>query len=492
MTPGAVSRRRALRAAGAAGVLALAGCAGDGGDGDDDGGTEPAGDGGSTDREESDAITVGVLQDVTAANGPEFAHQGLAGLLSGLAYKDGQATPEQLGDGPTEPEPAGVMEELVGETIRYTVGDVGAAGDVEFEFLIRDTASDAQTAGVVASTVLVDHDVDVLYGLSSSNGLERVNNTILGQTDVPLFVGQASTSAVTADGERCRDNLFRATANTAMTSRAGALSLAEDFDVDRVAMFGAETSLGRDVLENYGRIFDAEGIEVVVEEFLPVGQTEWAPQLTAAEEAGADVVIYGFTGQTGSFFAEEFVLGGYEMDAFGQAPSRLTFREIGRDVLGFLEQFGEEEITPRIVEALPFGPVACRYFWNQYDNAINDWLVENHTEVYGVYPDLFTSAAFTSASAIVQAFERAGEASSEAILQEVPGMAVDATPKGEGEYVFQEYNNQARSPVTIAQFQPSDAEYWPARLGPSEPTRIVDKDLTTIPADDPNMTCDLP
>ena len=488
MEPGVVSRRQTLRTAGVAGVVALAGCTG----GSDDDGNGEETEGETTEPDDSDAITIGVMQDVTAANGPEFAHQGLAGLLSGLAYKNNQDSPKQLGDGPVDPEPSGVMEDLVGETLRYTVEDVDSVGDVEFELLIRDTESDAQTAGEVASTLLSEYDIDIFYGLSSSNGLERVNNTILDQTDVPLFVGQASTSSVTADSDRCREQLFRATANTAMTSRAGAISLVEDFDVERVAMFGAETSLGRDVLENYGRIFDAEDdIEIVTEEFVSVGQTEWEPQLTAAEDAGADVVIYGFTGQTGSFFAEEFVQGGYDMDAFGQAPSRLTFRGIGEDVLGFIEQFGGDEITEQIVEALPFGPVSCRYFWNQYDNEINDWLVENHTEVYGVVPDLFTSSAFTSASAFVQAFEQAGEASPDAILQEVPGMAVEATPKGRGEYVFQEYNNQARSPITIAHFQPAEEENWPAALQPSEPTEFVDKDLTTIPQDDPNMTCDL-
>lgn len=493
MKAGDISRRDILRGAGAGSVIGLAGCSGGGGGDDEDGGSGDDTDGGTTEPDSFDGIRIGVMQDITGPNGPGLAHMGVAGLLSGFGYKNNRETPKPLSDEePARPEPAGVMEGLVGETLRYTVEDIDSVGSVEFELLIRDTKSDAQTAGEVTSTLISDHDVDILYGLSSSDGLERINNTILGQIDVPLFVGQGLTSAVTSDANSCRDQLFRATGNNAMTSRAGAISLAQDFDIEKVAMFGVDTSLGKDVLRNYNRIFDQEDTEVVKEEFVSVGQTNWETQLTEAEDLGAEAVIYGFSGQTGTFFAEEFVRGGYEMEAFGQAPERMTFRQIGENVREFLQQeFEVNEITPQIVEALPFGPVSCRYFWNQYDNDINDWLVENHIDTYGVVPGLFTGSAFTTASTFIQAFEQAGEASSEAILQEVPGMAVRETPKGKEEYVFQEYNNQARSPVTIGEYQLTKEEYWPAALQPSERTQFVDKDLTTIPEDDPDMSCNL-
>lgn len=59
--------------------------AGDGGTGDETGGT--------TSQASEDAFTIGVLQDITGANGPEFAHMGLTGLLSGFAYKNNQDNP---------------------------------------------------------------------------------------------------------------------------------------------------------------------------------------------------------------------------------------------------------------------------------------------------------------------------------------------------------------------------------------------------------------
>ncbi|WP_336325274.1 ABC transporter substrate-binding protein [Halovenus sp. HT40] len=504
MDPGTVSRRQTLRVAGVGAVAALAGCSG----GDDDGTDNGEENGTTTSQGSADAFTIGVLQDITGANGPEFAHQGLAGLLSGFAYKNNRDSPLQLEDDPGSrinwsengygTDPAVVMEELNGEVLRYTVDDIEGAGSVEIEFLIRDTASDAETAASVA-TELIDQ-CDLLYGTSSSDGIVRVNNLILSQTDIPMFVGQGSTSQVTADSAQCRDQLFRTTENTAMVSRAGALNLVEDPDISKVALLGVDSSFGRDVISNYRQIFENEGSTEYIERFEPVGLvTEgWQEILQGllgpeGSHTDTDAVVIGATGQTATFYAEAFLEGGYEQTTFSQAPSRLTFREVGESALDAVEaQTGSREISKFVVDnLLPFGPIACRYFWNQYDNEVNDWLTENHRAAYGVVPDMFTGSAFATASAIVQAFEAAGTADSSAILDEVPGMAVRDTPKGEEEYVFQEYNNQARSPVTIAEYTPRSEAKWSAALQPSEPINRIDKGLTTIPEDDPRMTCDL-
>jgi branched-chain amino acid transport system substrate-binding protein len=494
---------------GAGAVAALAGCSSGSDNGDDGDNGDTSENGGTTSQASADAFTIGVLQDITGANGPEFAHMGLTGLLSGLAYKNNQQSPQPLSEdrGATinwtdegyGTDPAVVMDELNGEVLRYTVEDIEGAGSVEFEFLIRDTASDAETAASVA-TELVDQ-CDLLYGTSSSDGIVRVNNLVLSQSDIPMFVGQASTSQVTTDSAQCRDQLFRTTENAAMTSRAGALSLAEDPEISKVALLGVTSSFGRDVVSNYRQIFENEGSTDYFERFAPVGLVAdgWREILERlfdpedGEHPDTDAIVIGFTGQTGSFYVDAFLDGGYSQPTFTQAPSRLTFRQIGTSALDSVEaQTGTRELSEFVVdELLPLGPIACRYFWNQYDNDVNSWLTENHTDAYGVVPDLFTGSAFTTASAIVQAFEAAGSADSAAVLEEVPGMAVRDTPKGPEEYVFQEYNNQARSPITTAKFQPRTEEKWSAALQPSEPTGRIEKTLTTIPEDDPRMSCDL-
>ena len=70
-------------------------------------------------------------------------------------------------------------------------------------------------------------------------------------------------------------------------------------------------------------------------------------------------------------------------------------------------------------------------------------------------------------------------------------MTIAETPKGEDAYVYQEYNNQARSAMTIANPVPNTEENWNAAIMPSEPLAEVSKDQVTLPADDPDMNCSL-
>jgi branched-chain amino acid transport system substrate-binding protein len=106
-------------------------------------------------------------------------------------------------------------------------------------------------------------------------------------------------------------------------------------------------------------------------------------------------------------------------------------------------------------------------------------------------PDLFTSGAFTAASAVIQAMNEEGEVSADAVVSGMTGMTVTDTPKGENGYSFQEYNNQARSEMTVAPVTvtPESQENWPAAIQPGAPTQRVSADDVTIPAED--VSCDL-
>jgi branched-chain amino acid transport system substrate-binding protein len=473
MNPADISRRRVLGTLGAVGAVGLAGCSG----GDDD----SEADGTVTETETEPGISIGVLQDINGPNGPEFGHQGLSGFLSGLAYRD-DSDPASL------PDP---LTALDGETMTESVGDV------EFTLHVRDTASDAQQAGQHAQRLVNEQEVDILYGLSNSDSLTRVINTVIkaADVDVPLFVGAASTTAVTTDPDLCSRQVFRASENTGMSSRTGGKYIARETDIERVAIFGADYTFGRDIVRNYNAVFEAEGVEVVIDELVPRGYADWRSQLDQAKERDAQAIIYGFTTPTAAPFFTEFVGANddqgflpYDMRLIGDMGGRLALGQLG-DRVSELAPGGE--ISRDLIEAVQFGPLTNRYHWNQYDNEINDWFTDVHIDTYDVVPDLLTSGAFTTASAIAQAFDQGGQASKETVLEEVHGMTVEATPKGENEYQFQEYNNQARSPMTMAPVIPKDNEHWPALLQPGEGIARVEKEETTIPADSPQMECDL-
>lgn len=464
-----------LGSVGVAGVAALAGCTGDDGDDSDDpetgdggtsdGETGETGDDGTTTESVEGTLRIGLLQDFSGVL-PEYGQQGTAGFYSGLAYK---ADDDPL---PIDAVDAGEYE--------YSVGDV------DFEIVARDTGFAANEAQQLAEELVTQDDVDLLYGVGNSGGATRVINQVVDQSNTPFIIGPAASAGITADETTCRENVFRANENTAMDARSGGVYIAEQTDVDRIALFGADTTFGQSVVDNYRTVLENRGVEIVTERAVPEDFSEWDGLLDEAVGAGAEAMVGGFTASGLIPFGTAFLQGEYDLQLFGGFASRVTLTVVGQtlaDVLG-------EEFTNEGLDQADFGPFTTRYHWNQYDNPINDAFIDAHTEAYDVVPDLFTGGAFTAGSALVQAIEEEGEVSPDAVVSGMRGMTVTDTPKGENAYTFQEYNNQARSQMTVAPVEVADDEpNWPARIKPGDPIETVSADEVTRPAAD--VTCDL-
>lgn len=475
-----VSRRTMLGSVGVAGVAALAGCTGDDGDdsddpetgdgetgdtGDSETGDGETGDDGTTTESVEGTLRIGLLQDFSGVL-PEYGQQGTAGFYNGLAYK---ADDDPL---PIDAVDAGEYE--------YSVGDV------DFEIVARDTGFAPNEAQQLAAELVTQDDVDLLYGVGNSGGATRVINQVVDQSNTPFIIGPAASAGITADETTCRENVFRANENTAMDARSGGVYIAEQTDVDRIALFGADTTFGQSVVDNYRTVLENRGVEIVTERAVPEDFSEWDGLLDEAVGAGAEAMVGGFTASGLIPFGTAFLQGEYDLQLFGGFASRVTLTVVGQtlaDVLG-------EEFTNEGLDQADFGPFTTRYHWNQYDNPINDAFIDAHTEAYDVVPDLFTGGAFTAGSALVQAIEEEGEVSPDAVVSGMSGMTVTDTPKGENAYTFQEYNNQARSQMTVAPVEVADDEpNWPARIKPGDPIETVSADEVTRPAED--VTCDL-
>jgi len=478
---------------GVAGVAALAGCSdsdgtptegegsGDGGDTDGSDGSDGGGDGGDMGTDDSGMdgtatgtassvsgeVTIGVLQPMSG-NLSYYGQQGLWGFLSGLAYK-------------ADADPAGMVG--TGET---TV----SVGDVDYRLLVRDTEFAADPAQSAATSLVRDDGVDMLFGCSSSSAAERVIGQVVTQAQVPFMAGPAASAAITSSGDYCSDLVFRASENTAMDARSGGRYVANETDVSRVFLFGADYSFGRAVVNNYESVLQDNGVEIVGKRFVEQGYAEWDGLLDNAEEAGAEGIVGGFTVTTLPNLFSSFLSGDYSYRAFGGFATQITNQVVGNT----MESVLGSPLTAEKIENSQLGPFTTRYHWNQYDNEINDAFVDSYTNTYEVVPDLFTSGTFTAASAIHQAVQTSGSTDGADIAGALKGMTVADTPKGEDGYTFQEYNNQARSEMTVASPIPTTDEYadsWGASIMPGEPQARISGDNATIPADSPDMNCSL-
>ncbi|WP_227355405.1 ABC transporter substrate-binding protein [Haladaptatus salinisoli] len=461
-------RRDVLVSAGTIGVAGLAGCTGNN-DGDDT--TTNGGTGGMTNRTTtknvSGAVKVGVLQPISG-DLKYYGQQSLWGFLSGLAYK-ANATPK-----------TGVKS---GKT---TV----SVGDVDFELYVRDTGFSAQKAQQLATNLVKDQNVDVLFGCASSSAATRVINTVAKTAGVPYVAGPAASADITANGETCGELVFRASENTAMDARSGGKYVAKRTDVKKVYLFGADYSFGKAVVNNYEQVLEDEGVEIVGKKFVPQGHPEWKGLLDNAQQAGAQGIVGGFTVATLPNLFTEFLSGDYDFRVFGGFATQITNRIVGQT----MEKVLGKPLTKEKIRSAKLGPFTTRYHWNQYDNEINSKFVDDYTKAYGVVPDLFTSGTFTAASAIVQGVRESGSTKGTDVAEAMRGMTVRDTPKGEGGYVFQRYNNQARSSMTVATPIPTTDEWsdnWNAAVMPGEPLATIEGKQATIPKGTDGMSCSL-
>jgi len=472
-----ITRRRTLAALGAAGITGLAGCSGGNG-----GGTETDGDTTAADTETSSdmdgtttgstggasgTVKIGVLQPISG-DLQYYGQQALWGFSSGLGYKAGGEPP------------------LTAETGSQTV----TVGDVDYELYIRDSQFSADTAQTLATNLVTDEEVDMLFGCASSGAATRVSTTVAQQAGVPYMAGPAASASLTADSESCGDMVFRASENTAMDARSGGKYVAQESDVSRVFLFGADYSFGRAVVNNYEQVLTNEGVEIVGKRFVPQGYSEWEGLLDNAVEAGAEGIVGGFTVATLPSLFTTYLQGDYDFTVFGGFATAITNNVVG----GLLQNQLGEPLTQEKLDGAGIGPFTTRYHWNQYDNEINSAFVDGYVNAYGRVPDLFTSGTFTAASAIVQGVEEGGSTEGADIAEALRGMTVADTPKGTDAYTFQEYNNQARSEMTVANVAPTADEWsdsWGAAVQPSEPVARISADGTTIPADSDDMGCSL-
>jgi branched-chain amino acid transport system substrate-binding protein len=428
----------------------VAGCLGDGG-----------GNGGTA----SGTMSIGVMQPLTGAIN-YYGQQSLWGFLSGLAYK--------LDTEPPDVDSASQVT-LEGDNVTYEVN-------------IEDTAFDPNQAQDVATDLVTNQDVDVLFGTANSGAARQVIDNVVTEEEIPTLIGPAASAGITSSGEYCNEWVFRANENTAMDARSGGRYVANETDTESVFIMAADYSFGRAVAQNYASVLEAEGVEVADIRYVPREYSEFGGVFDEAEQTNADAVIGGFTFLTLPAFLTTALQ--YDFRIFGGFATRITNAAIG----GVVQNALGEDFTAQDIKDAKMGPFTTRYHWNQYDNEINDAFVDTYSSTYGSVPDLFSSGTFVAASSLVQAVESGGSLERADVRDGLTGMTVTDTPKGEDAYTFQEYNNQARSDMTIAYPVPTRDEWadlWGAPIQPGDPIATIDGEDATIPADSSEMNCDL-
>jgi len=432
---------------GAAGAVGLAGCGG--GDGTEtNGGDTP------------DEVKIGMVQPLSGSL-EAYGQIATRGFYTYFGYR-GADIPSEISEG---------TESFDVDGTTYTVD-------------LRDSGGDQTEAQNAASDMA--GDVTALAGGTSSASALAIANNVANQQGIPYMAGPAASVELTSSSDNCSQAVFRASETVAMDAQSGGKYVADETDIGSVYIYYADYSFGESVRDNYQRVLEENGVTVAGTQALPPGyDSDWPAQFDQATEAGVDAVIGGFTVATLPAMLGTYLANDYDFRFAGGLGTRLAEAALGATLQGSLD-----ELTADSIRESGLGPLTTRYHWNQYDNSIATDANEVHRDAYGTNTDLFTSGMFTGASSIVQAVETAGSSDPGDIVAELTGMSVDDTMKGEGGYQFQEYNNQARSAMTVVDLVPTeDTEFWDAAVQPSAPLQTYSMNETTLSEE--NTDCSL-
>jgi len=432
------------------------------------------------------SLLSGCLEDVTGGGGLKIGiinpYSGISrwgeistwGFLSGLSSVYGEKLT-------FEPDTSWAAS----EGLTFEPGD----GDKKYEIFFRDTVFQTDTAKRAAETFVLEDDVDILYGSVSTSSTRRIIEQVAKPTDTLYLVGGSSSTATVGDTDLCGRKVFRASEHIGMEARACGKYIGEETETESVYILGPDSQFGRSFAGQYRRSLEDHGVEVAGRRLVAGGFSEFRGILENIDE-DADAVAINFSGNTLNRFLPTFVRGNlssaFDLRAYGPLPGQYSMNLIYNTLESELD-----EITEESLQEANMGEFVSRYSWNHYNNPINEEFVSDFMETYGTVPSFFAGGAFASGSAVAQAVEETGSLDPDDIAEAMYGMRVESTPKGEKGYAFQEHNNQAKSPMTVAKMVPNRQEDWGAGLMPGEPLMTVGADEVASPTDDPDMTCDL-
>lgn len=301
------------------------------------------------------------------------------------------------------------------ESIDAALEDVEIGGR-QVEILIRDNASDPDTAASQARELIEVEGVEVLVGAPSSGVTVGLQQVAL-DNEVILFAAPGASPTIT--GEAFNLNTFRVCRNSFQDSAAlGALS---EFVGPNWMILAADYEFGRASAGAFEATLPGFGVNFIQETLYgPLETTDFTPYLQEVAAAAPDALLTVWAGDNSLALYQQIE------EQLGDTDTAIIGGTNSNDISAVA-------LLPEQVGQFSF----IVYHYDLPDNEINDWLVEKHIEFFPNpvtgetdYPDLFTGCAFATAQAMTIALEEtAGDTLPSAMIPVLEGMIFDS-PKG--------------------------------------------------------------
>jgi branched-chain amino acid transport system substrate-binding protein len=339
--------------------------------------------------------------------------------------------------------------------IEYATGGTNEIDGRPIEIIVKDTQFKPDVARAVLAEAYGDDEVLLAVGATSS-GVTLGMLPIAEEYERLLIVEPAVADGLT--GPDSNRYVFKTSRNSSMDMQAQALALQPDENL-YVATLAEDYAFGHDGIEAFKAALDGSGATVVTEEYVPQG--------TADFTAAAERMFNALKDKDGRKVILIYIAGG------GDAPGKIQAMDPGRHGIE-ISMGGHILAVLPTYKRFPGMEGAIYYYYEAYDNPVNNWLVDEHMARFDSPPDFFTAGGMSAALAVVKALETADSFDTEDLIAAMEGMSWD-TPKGE--MTFRPEDHQALQSMVHFKIRVDDDVDWAI----PELVRIIEPGEMDIP-----------
>jgi len=279
----------------------------------------------------------------------------------------------------------------------------------DVELVVEDTQLKAARAKMLLTKLYSDDKVDLAVGPTSS-GVALAVLPVAQEFKKILIVEPAVADSIT--GKNWNRYIFRTGRNSSQDAISNAVALSKPGV--SIACIGQDYAFGRDGIAAYKKAAENLGAQVVHEEYSDPKGTDFTAPIQRIIEALKDKpepkyvwVIWAGKG--------------------GPIPQLI---DAGLDKYGIeIASGGNVLAVLKMMKPLKGMKGSIYYYYENPQNAVNDWLVKEHFKRFNEPPDFFTCGGFAAASAVVEAINKAGGTDTEKLIATMEGMEF-MTPKG--------------------------------------------------------------
>ena len=322
---------------------------------------------------------------------------------------------------------AATYGEFAQRGIDLAVGEINASGGIlgrQVKMIYEDTQGKASVAIQAARKLAYSEGADVLVGLDSSGVAQGLVPTI-PSLQKPLIITHAATPDVT--GKLCNAFTYRISVNVAQNMKAAAL-VASETDATNWTTIGPDYAFGHQSWEFFGNYLKEinPDVNLMSETNFPrFGAEDFTPFIDRVMDSDAEGVLIS-------------VWGGDLVNFIRQANNRGFFE---KDLEVMFTVGAATEVLTALGEEMPEGVhLSTRYWYEAYDNDMNDHFVKAYLDAYGNPPSYNAQGAYSAIYAYKQAMEAAGTTDGPAVAKALSGMSIEAQ---NGTVTLRKGDNQA-------------------------------------------------